>query len=251
MFICFTICFCGCKNINQNISSTDYTSISSQHSYDGLSTAELCYHSSDGDYEYRIENNAVYITKFIGKSESVIIPDLINQLPVKSIEADAFYQQEEIQSIFLPHTLEAIGDGAFYRCYALEEIYIPQTVAAIGDNPFFRCNALHTIVVDENNPYFASVDGVLYSKDFSILYVYPENKTETDFVIPESVKQVADSAFGYWPAHLQVLEIPGTVEKMPNQGLFAYSNTGLKLLVKSGSTAEQYAQKWGMQYKVV
>lgn len=216
-----------------------------------LAPESFCYASAQGTYTCRMEKGAVSIMGFTGDCAQVSIPDFIDGRPVASIEENAFYQQIAIRSLALPQTLETIESSAFYRCYGLEEICIPENVERIGSNPFFRCVSLERIAVDAGNARFTSIDGVLYSKDASILYAYPEGKKEADFALPDSVKRIEDAAFGYFPWNLQTLTIPDSVEKMPAQILFAYPDDKLTLQVAAGSAAEEYARDWDMQYAVI
>ena len=49
------------------------------------------------------------------------------------------------------------------------------------------CSDLTKITVDIRNPYYASLNGVLYSKDLTKLYAYPSGKTGSVFVMPVTV----------------------------------------------------------------
>ena len=50
------------------------------------------------------------------------------------------------------------------------------------------------IIVDENNPSFKVVDGVLFSKDGKTLYCYTD-EAAADYVVPTGVETIADKAF--------------------------------------------------------
>ena len=52
-------------------------------------------------------------------------------------------------------------------------IYIGPTVEYIEDQAFVYCRSLRAFYVDENNPNYCSVDGVLYTKDMTELISYP------------------------------------------------------------------------------
>lgn len=57
---------------------------------------------------------------------------------------------------------------------------------------------LSRIEVDPENPWLASVDGVLYDKVFKTLLLYPETKQEPSFTLPSSVKKISSGiAFSY------------------------------------------------------
>ena len=103
-----------------------------------------------------------------------------------------------------------LGDYAFGGC-ALTEVYIPASVDYIGDRPFHNCPSLTTIIVDSNNPYYTSVDGVLFSKDKSQLINYPIGKSATSYVVPEGVITIRSAAFGQ-SEHLQSVTLPSTLQ---------------------------------------
>ena len=89
----------------------------------------------------------------------------------------------------------------------LKELNISKNVKTIDIWAITNCPLLESINVDEENPYFSSVDGVLYNKDMTELLFYPNGKTplETDksgavtgggtIVLPESVVSIRDNAF--------------------------------------------------------
>lgn len=55
--------------------------------------------------------------------------------------------------------------------------------------------SLKEIVVSEDNPYFTSVDGVLYTKDKKVLVYYPYNKDEWNYTVDPSCEIIDDRAF--------------------------------------------------------
>ena len=60
--------------------------------------------------------------------------------------------------------------------------------------PFNGCTHLEEIIVHQDNPNFKSIEGVLYSKDETILIKYPQGKQEKEFIF-SSVIQVNNNAF--------------------------------------------------------
>ena len=64
------------------------------------------------------------------------------------------------------------------------------------DNPALgKCKNLESITVDENNKYYKSENGILYSKDMTRLYKFPSAKICENFTVPKSVDTVATYAF--------------------------------------------------------
>ena len=114
---------------------------------------------------------------------------------VTSIGDWAFSDCTSLTEITLPESLTGIGDSAFSGCSSLKEITIPAGVTSIGDGVFSDCTSLTAITVAEGNTAFTSVDGVLYDKAMTTLYVYPAARTAERFAIPKTVTTISDHAF--------------------------------------------------------
>lgn len=71
---------------------------------------------------------------------------------------------------------------------------IPQTVKYIAEGAFQYSN-LTEILVDPNNRYYASENGVLLNSSKTNLIVYPHSNTQTTYTIPSSVTLISVSAF--------------------------------------------------------
>ena len=93
----------------------------------------------------------------------------------------------------LPEALTAISQQMFSNCSSLTKIDIPENVAQIGVMSFYECRNLTAINVDSANPVYMSLDGVLYSKDKTVLVKYPSAKTNVTF--PDTVIEFADYSF--------------------------------------------------------
>jgi len=77
----------------------------------------------------------------------------------------------------------------------LRSITLPATVKTVTATAFKGCKDLENIYVDPNNPYFISIDGVLYSKDLTRLVCVPAKKTSV--TLPNTVtKQDSDAFYG-------------------------------------------------------
>ena len=66
-----------------------------------------------------------------------------------------------------------IGEYAFNCDGTLEVINIAATVTQIDERAFYSCWNLQCIYVDDNNPNYCDVDGVLYNKDMTEIICYP------------------------------------------------------------------------------
>ena len=81
---------------------------------------------------------------------------------------------------------------------------------------------MEEIVVDENNPNYCSVDGVLYNKDKTQLIAYPANKPGNTYDILDTVTIIRAFAFAC-SQNLDVVNIPSSVTTM-NQQCFRESS---------------------------
>lgn len=206
---------------------------------------------SNTEYEYQIENDIIKITHHrsdFGETK-IVVPVEIDGKPVAVLGAETFYQHKNIVSVILPQTLTTILGSPFYRCYALQECNIPANVRQIDANPFFRCSSLTQITVDSSNAYFSAVEGVLFDKGQTTLISYPEGKTNEKYVIPKTVKKLSIDSFGYH-TKLKEITILSNVIDFPDGNMFIYPDD-IKLIVESGSAAEQYAKKQNLNYETV
>lgn len=72
---------------------------------------------------------------------------------------------------------------------------------------------LRCIQVDKDNEYFASKDGVLFTKDMETLLVYPSAKIDEEYIIPDNVVSIKSYAF-YGKENLKSVTMPDSVEKV-------------------------------------
>lgn len=134
------------------------------------------------------EDEKGYTLENIGtcKDEHIVIPETYNGLPVTAVGADAFGGTD------------------------IRSIYVPSSVAAFDVNAIWECLKLTEILVSEDNPYFTSIDGNMYSKDATSLLLYAPGKTDTEFTVPDGVTTIGSYAFGL-AEHLQSVTIPQSV----------------------------------------
>ncbi|WP_432651299.1 leucine-rich repeat domain-containing protein [Huintestinicola sp.] len=121
---------------------------------------------------------------------SYAIPD-----GVTTIESNAFYENNNLVSITIPDGVTYIGAGAFDSCKKLTSVSIPASVNSIGTEAFNSCESLTAISVHENNSVYSSENGVLFDKNKTILFVYPAEKSEKSYTVPDTVQQIYMSSF--------------------------------------------------------
>ena len=79
---------------------------------------------------------------------------------------------------------------AFVTCKNVDTVYMH---AGLDDVP--EVESAKEYIVAEDNPYFCSVDGVVYSKDKTELVYYPQSKEDKEFIVPSFVEKIGNLAF--------------------------------------------------------
>ncbi|MBQ6020932.1 MAG: leucine-rich repeat protein [Clostridia bacterium] len=147
---------------------------------------------------------------------------------------------------------ELIADRAFTFCPGIKTLALPKSLRSVGSalsgvplEP--GCTGLESIIVDGENAYFLSEEGVLFSRDKTELITYPAAKTDASYTVPaevvridmtafsgaehlteltvsEGVREIGMAAF-YDCAALRTVSLPGSLETIGNNAL-----TGCELL---------------------
>jgi uncharacterized protein (TIGR02145 family) len=134
---------------------------------------------------------------------------------LNSIGQYAFQGCSALNYVTLPTGLNSIGQWAFNGCSSLNYVTIPSTVSTIGYGAFTWDNVLTSFQVANDNPYFSSLDGVLYDKPQKKLLCFPAGKS-ANFIIPPTVTVIDTAAFaGNWK--LRSVTIPSTVTKLSQE----------------------------------
>lgn len=178
--------------------------------------------SDPGDFI--IENSV--LTKYVGPGGDVVIPEGVTEIgkdafregktkvPCSTLrrgfDYKTFRDEGSLKNITFPSSLRKIDDSAFQGCTALTKIELPDKLEEIGALAFFGCEKLKRIRISETNPFFETIDGVLFRKQEKELICYPAGKKDKSYTIPAGTEAVASNAFSRTPA-LEEITIPNTV----------------------------------------
>lgn len=179
-------------------------------------------------------------------SGSLVIPQEIGGVDVKSIGERAFSNKTGLTSVVIPDSIVYIGTGAFYGCSALRTVSIGSGVSsALGrksntgnamllDNVavFGACYQLEEINVSPDNNYYTSVDGVLFDKNKTKLILYPASKDSTSYSIPDGITSLSPDSFKHCMFLTDVV-MPDSVNNVGDNVFSESSN--LKNVKLSGS----------------
>lgn len=168
----------------------------------------------EGDYEYRIVNDEIIITRYLGEQKIVVLPDEILDKKIVGIGAYAFYESL-VEEITFSSDLRIIYPYAFYGSLSLEKVNFNQKLEHISYYVFGKCNnlknldlpnsiksldtfafgsfGLETLTID--NEYYKTIDNVLYTKDLKTLVFYPNGKEDTNYEVLDSVYRISYGAF--------------------------------------------------------
>lgn len=155
--------------------------------------------------------------------------ELPQQLRV--IENEAFSHCVNLTTLSIPKLVEAIGDGIVNGSIKLQALEVAEenaqflskegilydrrgalvsypaakkdktvnigaSVDAMNSTTFIDATNLTDFEVSANNPVYASIDGVLVSRDQTTLIAYPRGRKEKKYNIYGSIKNISQWAFG-------------------------------------------------------
>lgn len=146
---------------------------------------------SDHDFIYDNYTTYVELLGYQGKDEVILVPSMIEGLPVKcqgfSISEGSFVRGIVFAEGYT--NIPIIGYQSESDA-VIEAVGIPATCEDLPDrpeNPFYNLPYLKTIEVAEGNPVYSVEDGILYAmrSDSKLLMCYPAMREGDSFVQPE------------------------------------------------------------------
>ena len=94
--------------------------------------------------------------------------------------------------------------------------------------------------MSENNSSYQSIEGILFSKDGTLLHTYPKGKPDTSYIIPDSVSSIAGGAFEGCTKLTEII-IPDSVTSIGDSA-FYYCKSLTNAVIGNGvSTIERSA----------
>lgn len=161
----------------------------------------VCEAANAGGYTYLNQNGMAIITDCTLKDAVLQIPDTIDGLPVVGITSLGSAIKTATK-IVIPDSVRMLSGSAFKftgtdmyesednNLIPLQELTVGSGVSNLSMEMLRKARSLEKIVVAAGNPNYSTVDGVVYSKDYSKLIAYPPAKTGMHYV-PDSVTDVS------------------------------------------------------------
>ena len=211
----------------------------------------LEYTVSDSGYVFKGFSNTGYIKEL----------DISCVTDIEYIDGETDFEKNFYFTEDKSKPVTALNNFAFNCDNVLKTVNIGASVLKIEKDSFYSCWALTCINVDENNPNYCSVDGVLYNKDMTEIiccpirhseyladkYGYSEPPEKEDagydgyvknvltFTVPESVTVIGELSFNYTDIH--VLYLPEGLKTIETMSFF--KSTSLESIFTYAQDGEQ------------
>ncbi|MBQ2835693.1 MAG: leucine-rich repeat protein [Clostridia bacterium] len=182
------------KNINVNSNNKNYSSDNGVL-YNKNKTSLVIYPAGKENEEFEIPDTVTEICADAFDScvnlKSIEIPGTVEEIK------NQCFRGSNLINVILNEGLKRIGEYAFYENDSIQEIYIPSTVESIGEGALGKMESLKNIEVSLDNKIYTSENGILFSKDKLKIIQYPTNKDGTIYIIPDTVESIETGAFAY------------------------------------------------------
>lgn len=191
---------------------TSSEEIKENTSKDGATVFDLKVETGiSNDFSYEKVDNEITLKKYKGNDKIVNIPSEIESAVVTTIDSHCFENishKDSVNSVIIPSSIENISTLAFYNS-----------------------NFLDSIECDDNLNY-VSENGILYTSDMSNLIAYPENKKESEYILPSTVSVISNNAFSYCKNLKKVTTSP--MLKIIPDYTFAYNKEIEEVIIADG-----------------
>ena len=160
-----------------------------------------------GDFEYALmPDGSAELIRYTGEEGNVIIPIALDGHPIMAVRKNPFvkYMPAPDNSILGP----------------------------------MDCS----VMVDQQHPYLATIDGVLFGKTDRKLIFYPRNAEASSYTIPDGITAIGDAAFYRVPA-LQSVIIPESVTSIGSYAFYYCEN----LVTADIPASVSYIGKWAFR----
>ncbi len=188
-----------------------------------MCTSATAFALTDGDWEFRLLDDEVMITGYLGDNENIVIPSTLFGAPVTKIDAkfknaasivmpdtvrevsDKMCQyNENLESVIFSNNIEVLGNDLRYMygscmfqdCVNLTTVKLPENLKRIGATAFLNCKSLKNITLPD------SLEEIGES-------AFEGCESLTSLNIPPNLKIMEDSAFE--DSGLESVNIPGSV----------------------------------------
>lgn len=155
---------------------------------------------SNNMFRYAVHEKKVNILRYLGRSETVKIPDKIDGNTVVAIGDNAFYGESDLKTVTFPDSVKRIDRFAFENCTSLKTIKLPKKIEELGYSAFSGCISLESVTLDTK---VEMLSGEVFKNCSKLKKV----------TLPEKLKVIGADAFSNCK-ELETVKIPNTVTEI-------------------------------------
>lgn len=161
--------------------------------------------ATSGFFEYEIKNDEAKLTKYNGAETSVKIPAKLGGKPVTCIDSSAFYDNDFIETVYIPDCVDRIICVAFDSCDNLKSVTGCKGITWLDYDVFCDCTSLTSYPLTSNlktigNGAFknTAITTVVFPTTLEEIgaYAYEDCDNLTELKIPDGV-ELGDEAFSH------------------------------------------------------
>lgn len=194
------------------ISSPNITAFNVASNNPNYKSVDGCLFTKDGTTLCLVPSSAKWVTNYTTPAG------------VTTIWSAAFSNSCSLKTLTLSEGVVSAQD-AIGSCKQLLQLNLPSTLTTIPFQTYAYLDKLSAITVSENSQTFATVDGVLFTKDRNTLVKYPPGK-EAAYIVPSTTKVLGRGAFSL--GHVLSLTL--------NEGLLTIQAEALRSVIKASDT---------------
>lgn len=129
-----------------------------------------------------------------------------NTLPSKLVIPSQVIHDEQ------SYTVIRIDDNTLEYSTNISKLHIPSTISFIAHSGIYTPSIEEYIIADEN-PFYCSLDGIIYTKDKTDLVQYPPHKQDSIYFIPNGVQTLQTTSF-FNADYIYELQLPLSLKKV-------------------------------------
>lgn len=224
--------------------------------FEGWINLRKIYIDEDNESFKDINGNGIYskdgkiLRKLVPAMEGVfVIPECVTTLVGSGV-----FDSCRVESIIFSDNVKEWDSVSFVNCRALKSIHIGASFSAVIAGTLFReyenGAALCNITVSEQNPYYTSIDGVLFNKDKTIIMCYPMGRTDSEYIIPNSVTSMGIGAF-FNAKNLYTVKLPAYIATIGQDAFLSCRNLESIIIPNSVTSIGDSAFEWCLNMKTV
>ena len=185
---------------------------------------------SDFEYEINSIQTGIWIKKYVGSSEHVVIPSHIENLPVVSLRGvpdenypssvdEGVFEGSNVKTVIIPETVLVIGFTCFHDCQSLTSVTFTanSALAFVKGRAFQNCTALEQI--DFSSTKLQEIE----------LFAFNGCTKLKEITFSSTLEKIGEKAFYECPSWLEV-DFPDSLIEVEG-GAFAYCTSIEKVWV--------------------